>query len=197
MSPCKKGARNRTKARELDELRNRISALDEAAVFGAASDLPPEIERKFLESVIAFETAREEPLIRHLRGIGHDPPPPDALSPQELATALWKLIEAMAKLGVYLHHTDHLSDLELYRYLWHEQLPEPIAIVEGDPGAWHIDPVIGGSEESIRLWLTYYADAADRHSWTREFPGEPLPESRVPPYQRDALLPRPDGWKRL
>ncbi len=176
----------------LEELRNRIeSVVGEPVTFGNAADLPPEIERKFLESVLAFESAQEEPLIRHLRNRGFDPQPPSAVPPEQITAALWKLIEAMAGLGIYLHHTDHLDDADLYEYLWSEQLQEPITIIDDDPGTWHIDPTISGSEESVRIWLTYYADEADRLNWTRDFPGEPLPERQPLPFHRDQLLPRP------
>lgn len=177
----------------IKELRDRIeSVVGEPVTFGSAADLPPEIERKFLESVLAFESAQEEPLIQHLRRRGFDPPSPSAVPPAEITPTLWKLIEAMAGLGIFLHHVDHLSDADLYEYLWREQLQEPIAIIEDDPGAWHIDPTLSGSEESMRVWLTYYADDADRLNWTRDFPGEPLPERQPLPFQRDQLLPRAD-----
>jgi len=181
----------------IEELRDRIeSVVGEPVTFGSAADLPPEIERKFLESVLAFESTQEDPLIQHLRRRGFDPPSPSAVPPAEITATLWKLIEAMAGLGIYLHHTDHLSDAELYEYLWREQLQEPIAIVEDDPGAWHIDPTISGSEESVRAWLTYYADETDRSAWTRDFPGEPLPERQALPFQRDQLLPQPEYQRR-
>ncbi|NIP93999.1 MAG: hypothetical protein GWO24_11315, partial [Akkermansiaceae bacterium] len=55
--------------------------------------------------------------------------------------------------------------------------------------ACHIDLVSDGSDESIWLWLRYYADQSTRLEWAAEFPGEMIPEHLDPPHDRDRHLP--------
>ena len=45
-------------------------------------------------------------------------PPPDELADSALNAELCEVINALALMGAYLEHTDHLSDRELYLLLW-------------------------------------------------------------------------------
>lgn len=53
------------------------------------------------------------PLCDTLAEIGIALPPPEDLTDGQLSAKLWEVIEALAFLGAYLEHTDHLSDREL------------------------------------------------------------------------------------
>lgn len=122
---------------------------------------------------------------------GLELPSSSALSDEGLHETLWKLIEAMANLGMYLSSTDHMSDRELYDYLRNDALREPTLVLPGTVEyACHLDPISGGSAEDNELYLRYYASAAERRFWIEQFPDSVLPPSETPPHDRDRLLPR-------
>ena len=119
-------------------------------------------------------------------------PPPEELTDAQLSAKLWEVIEALAFLGAYLEHTDHLSDRELYTTLWNEELRAAAPFIPDDPdSAWHIDFVGSGSEEDVALYLTYYADEEERRAWADDWWDGPLPTSKPPPHDRDRHLPQP------
>ncbi|HEY3132340.1 MAG TPA: hypothetical protein VGL91_22990 [Acidobacteriota bacterium] len=127
----------------------------------------------------------------HLMQRGFTFPAPDKMSDSKLHDKLWKLIEALAELGVYLNSTDHMSDRELYDRLWNEELREPALVSPDDPnGGYHIDFVGSGSEEDIELYLKHYADDASRKHWQADFADASIPEHIDPPYDRDRHLPQ-------
>jgi hypothetical protein len=107
---------------------------------------------------------------------------------------LWEVIRGLARRRHYLTSTDHLSDLELYRHLWEITLNEPAHELDDRMGecACHIDLVSDGSDESIWLWLRYYADESTRLDWASDFPGDHVPTPAPPPYDRDRHLPQPE-----
>jgi hypothetical protein len=116
---------------------------------------------------------------------------PDAkiLDDAALHDALWRLIRAMADIGIFVESTDHLSDRELYTHLIEDALLVRSVLVPGDPSyGMHIDIIGGFSEEDIRTYLTYYADEEERESFRADFEGE-FPQSLPHPYDRDRLLP--------
>ena len=117
---------------------------------------------------------------------------PDELDEHELTAELWKTIWVMALLRMFLEQTDHLSDRELYGFLYDTALAEPTAFMPGEenPPFYTIDPLWGCSREDNRLLLTYYSDRIDselRDDLAAEFqdPIAPLPR----PYDRDRMLP--------
>lgn len=62
-------------------------------------------------------------------------PPQDLASDDELHDELWTVIEALAEAGVFLLHTDHLSDRDLYARLFYKILDEPTRCLPPDSGA--------------------------------------------------------------
>jgi hypothetical protein len=147
---------------------------------------------KYWRQVLDFEQATWTPPFDTLVKMGIELPSPEELTDAQVSAKLWEVIEALAFLGVYLEHTNHLSDRELYTQLWHEELREAALFLPDDPdSAWHIDFVGSGSEEDSTLYLTYYADEEERRDWAESWWDGPLPNSRQPPYDRDRDLPQP------
>ncbi len=104
---------------------------------------------------------------------------------------LWAVIHRLADHSIYLAHTNHLSDRELYAVLL-EVLGDEDDIEDLGPGGWSMmDLVADGSEESIEHFLRYYADVETRVQWFDDWmtDGEPLPPMETPPYDRDRHLP--------
>src|SRR5688572_1454410 len=110
----------------INELKERARELAGGeADFGHVSpDLPPEIEEQFWERVVAFETADVTSASEQLQGIGIDLPEAEELDDSQIAEKLREIIGGLASLNVYLLHTDHLSDRELYETLVDEVLQE-------------------------------------------------------------------------
>ncbi len=80
--------------------------------------MPADMEEEFLRHVLEYETAEPISLFRLLENSGLEIPAPDQLDDETSAVKLKEIIERMASLGAYLLHTNHLSDRELYEYLY-------------------------------------------------------------------------------
>ena len=130
--------------------------------------MPSELGERFWQTVVAAETAGTTDLITELKAIGVDLPEPDTLDDAALHKALWRVIDALASLQVFLHGTDHLSDRQLCTQLLREVLPEEMDALDGGEGsAWHLD-VLGS--HNTELYLKYYADEKTREAWRKEDP---------------------------
>ena len=160
---------------------------------GGLDDCPAEDEEKFWKQVVDYEEAPWTTNFQQLERAGVSLPPPDSLKDTELTAKLWEVIHKLALLRVFIEGTDHLSDRELYTYLWTDSLREETkALPLAANSACHIQVLGSGSEEDNRLYLKYYADDAWRQYWQKEFPDDPIPRHEDPPYDRDRLLPKPD-----
>ncbi len=177
-------------AERIARLRERIRNLPGGALIGCSDSCPADVEERFLANVLSIEEEPTVSLLEQLQTRGVRVVPPETLDDADLTPALWQLIEALADVGICLERTDHLSDRQLYDWLWTTQLPEPINLPEcDDGGTWHFDVLGGCSLEDLRTCLTYYADDYYREQWVEEFPNEPLPEPRPRPFDRDRHLP--------
>lgn len=158
--------------------------------FWQSDDCPPEVSAQFWQSVAAYEQAPWATQFQQLEEAGVELPAPESLDDRRLTAKLWEVIEALARIRVFLGQTDHLSDRELYTLLWHEFLREPVKDMPLDAAsAWHLDILGGGSEEDTYLYLRYYADEDWRQRWLAAFPTCEMPEHEAPPYGRDRHLP--------
>src|SRR4030095_9517615 len=100
-------------------------------------------------------------------------------------------IATMASLGAYLLHTDHLSDRQLYQYLYDDGLREEAVLFPDNPSyAYIIDLTGSGSEEDNQTYLKYYADDIQRKQWALDWPDDVIPTSEDPPFDRDRHLPK-------
>ncbi len=179
------------RSRHIEELTEKLKRLGgESPLIGFDPDCPDEAREKFLEQVIKFEGLEDRPLFDALLEGGVQMPRPEELDDRDLTGKLWEVIRAMELFGHFLHHTDHLSDRELYRVLWTDTLREPTTVMPENPEfACFIDIIGSGSHEDLRLYLKYYADEDERRDWAEEFPEDKIPEHVAPPYDRDRHLP--------
>jgi hypothetical protein len=177
----------------IEKLKQEAAALSDGQMRAHVSaDCPAGVEEQFWRRVIAFENAPQVEPFQVLVQSGITLPPPEEIDAAQLPVTLWNAIHGMASIGMYLDSTDHLSDRELYVRLWTDVLREPTELDPADRGAaWHIDLVSRGSEEDIRLYLTYYADEEDRRTWAEEWPDYPMPDAAELPFDRDRHLPQP------
>lgn len=122
---------------------------------------------------------------------GFDLPPPGRLDDAAVSATLRKLIRALADYYVFLDRTDHLSDRELYAWLWGHALREGLEGF-GTPGGWsHLDVLGGCSQEDLILQMRYYADDEDRARLAAEWLDFSMPPKQARPYDRDRHLPKP------
>jgi len=171
------------------KLREEIRKLGGSAM--SLEDLPADVEEEFLRHVLEYETAEPISLFRMLENSGLELPSPESLAHVDVTTKLTETIERMASLGAYLLHTNHLSDLALYEYLYNDGLREEAVLFPENPGyAYMIDLTGSGSEEDNHVYLQYYADEQQRQQWALDWPDDTMPEHEDPPFDRDRHLPQ-------
>lgn len=154
-------------------------------------DEPSEEAVAGIAHMMAFDDGPWTSNYRQLLRAGVELPPPEFLSDDEVTAKLWEVIHALAAMRVFLSTTDHLSDAELYEYLWTEVLHEAVPdLLPDQDSACHIDLLSNGSEPDTYLWFRFFADDEDRRHWLASFPDYLMPERETPPYDRDRLLPK-------
>ena len=181
------------RALHLGDLRKEImDRVGEDCIESGTGDLSMDLQAKFLEHILAFESAEGSTFFERLRSEAKFVPvPPESVGSEEQChAALWDLLNALASLRVYLYGTDHLSDTSLYRLLYFEALEgETVSPPAGSEWNCRIDAAEIGTSEcpgGTDLWLRYYADEQTRAEWDGE-----VPPKETPPYDRDRLLPVP------
>lgn len=173
----------------IEKLKAQLETLGEG--FSDHSGLSADMEEEFLKHILAFETAEPTSLFQWLENAGQDVPPPHTLDDSQLHAKLWEVIRRMASLGAYLHNTNHLSDRELYTYLFEEGLREDAVLFPENPGyVYGLDLLGSGSEEDMQLYMKYFADEASRAQWQADFPELEFAPHEDPPFDRDKDLPR-------
>jgi hypothetical protein len=160
-------------------------------ISGGFGEVPPTIEEAFLAHVYAYERAEFDTIFNRLVQRGRAMEPPDELDDAALSTKVGELLRVLGTMHCFVEQTDHLSDRELYTWLWtdglREETPDPSGFAGG---AWHTSPIGSCNEEDMVIFLRYYANEEERRCWHEEFPGDPLPSHEPLPYDRDRNLPR-------
>ncbi len=153
--------------------------------------MPADLEEEFLRHVLEYETAEPISLFRLLENAGLEITSPTELPDDLVVRKLNEIIEKMASLGAYLLHTNHLSDRELYDYLYNDGLREEAVLFPENPSyAYMIDLTGSGSEEDNEIYLKYYADEEHRQQWAIDWPDDVIPDHVDPPFDRDRHLPQ-------
>lgn len=156
-----------------------------------AEDVPLEIQETYWNNIVAWEQAPWVTPADELAEEGIVPIALDKLDDGKLPTALWALIRALAERNIFLEHTDHLSDRELYTWLWKEGLCERTKTPPKGSG-WNFctGPIGSASEEDMVIYHRFYATEESRKSWLKSFPDSEMPPREKPPYDRDRFLPQ-------
>lgn len=181
---------------ETEDQETRIAKLREQLekIGGSTTTLesmPADMEEEFLRHVLEYETAEPISLFRLLENAGLEVAAPDQLDGTTLTAKLQEVIQRMATLGAYLQHTNHLSDRELYEYLYRDGLREEAVLFPENPSyAYMIDLTGSGSDEDNLIYLKYYADEEHRKQWALDWPDDPMPQHEDPPFDRDSSLPQ-------
>jgi len=174
--------------KRIEKLREEIEKLGGNTM--SLETMPADMEEEFLRHVLEYESAQPISLFTMLENCGVEIPAPAAISDDQLWTNLKEIIEAMASLGAYLLHTNHLTDRQLYGYLYTEGLrEEAVLFPENASYAYIIDLTGSGSEEDNQIYLKYYADEDHRKQWAQDWPEDPMPDHEDPPFDRDRHLP--------
>lgn len=167
---------------ELEKLGGNTSTLE---------SMPADMEEEFLRHVLEYETAEQISLLRLLENAGLEVPAPETLDDDALSIKLREIIDRMASVGAYVLHTNHLSDRDLYNYLYHDALREETVLFPENPSyAYMIDLTGSGGEDDNQTYLKYYADEEYRRQWAHDWPDDPMPEHEEPPFDRDRFLPQ-------
>ena len=167
---------------ELEKLGGNTSTLE---------SMPADMEEEFLRHVLEYETAEQISLLRLLENAGLEVPAPETLDEGALKIKLKEIIDRMASLGAYILHTNHLSDRDLYEYLYQDALREETVLFPENPSyAYMIDLTGSGGDDDNLIYLKYYADEEYRRQWAHDWPDDPMPEHEEPPYDRDRFLPQ-------
>ncbi len=178
--------------KRIEELKRRVDEVTGGQMtMSDPVDCSADTAEAFWKNVLEYEEAPWTTNFQQLEDAGVSLPPPESLNDEELKVKLWEVIQKLALLRVFIETTNHLSDRELYTYLWTDSLrEETMAIVMDESSACTIQLLSGGSAEDNYLYLKYYADKAWRKHWHKDFPEDPIPPHEDPPYDRDRLLPK-------
>ena len=181
----------------IDALKRRANELAAGDLKSCESDaLSANESERFWQRVVGFETAPLTTDSQRLLDAGVELPEPESLDDDKLTVVLRQVIQALARLRVFLDETDHLSDRELYAQLWYRILREEVPqLPEDDGGACHVGPLWEWSEDDTRQFLRYYADEDWRQYWLEDFPAFEMPPHEDPPFDRDRHLPQPEWYR--
>lgn len=170
--------------RELDEISGG------KMISGSFGPVPLKMEEAFLEQALAYERAEFDTNFNRLVQRGVALPPAAELDDAALSAKLAEIIRELGQMCCFLQDTDHLSDRELYEWLWSSGLREETPDTSRMPhGAWHTSPIGASSDEDTAIWLKHYADEEDRQRWHHDFPDDPIPTHEPLPFDRDRHLP--------
>ncbi|MSR45051.1 MAG: hypothetical protein EXS15_06840 [Phycisphaerales bacterium] len=148
-------------------------------------------DRLYWTLIYDFEHAPMTTNMAQLAECGVLPPSAESLNDSELHATLWQVIEALSELGIYLLHSNHLTDRALYERLVQQILVEPVRDLPPDAGVHEfIDLVGGGGSLEQEIYQRYYATPAERAQFEMEHGFAVDCESPV--VLRDVDLPKPD-----
>ena len=170
--------------RELDDLTGG------SMISGDFGEVSPSLEEAFLTLACEYEKALYDTNFNRVVHGGIEMVRPSELNDTSLVAKLREVLCALAKIRCFVENTDHLSNRELYTWLWSDGLREETPDLSQLGGAWHVSPIGGGTDEDVAIFLKYYASEKERRRWKADFPNDPLPPHSGLPHHRDRSLPR-------
>lgn len=178
-------------ALRLADLRHKLTELNGGPLIeGGTENLPMDLQEAFWKNVLHFETTEEVSFAQILKERIQFSPEPitDQDSRSRIKKKLWKLIHALADIGVFLHNTDHLSNEELYDCLTNQLLQETTTPTPEDSG-WNtiVDITEFGTADEPDGFRTRFRYYGELEYWDDE-DGNP-PTREKPAYNRDRFLP--------
>jgi hypothetical protein len=175
--------------KRIARLREELNKLGGSAI--SLEHMSPDMEEEFLRQVLEFETAEPISLFQLLQNSGLAIPLSSELDELTLPVKLREVIAGMASMGAYLLHTNHLTDRQLYNFLYEDGLREETVLFPENPSyAYMIDLTGSGTDEDNQIYLRHYADEKHRKQWSLDWPEDPMPEHEDPPFDRDRHLPQ-------
>ncbi|MSQ90564.1 MAG: hypothetical protein EXS01_04105 [Phycisphaerales bacterium] len=149
-------------------------------------------DRLYWTLIYDFEHAPMTTNLKQLEEAGVQPQPAESLDAHELHNALWEVIDSLGELGMFLLHTNHLTDRALYERLTQQILVEPVRDLPPDAGVREfIDLIGGGGPKEREIYQRYYATPDERAQFKSEYGFEIAHESPIA--TRDGDLPSPSG----
>ncbi len=180
---------NQSLAEEIEALKEKAKELG-IETGDLDADTPEDVQHTFWSDLLAYEAAEARPVFDVLAASGVSLPSPFGLADDHVHEVLWEVVHGLAFIGTFLHHTDHLSDRELYTQLWKDCLRRPAVLLPENPSfGYHIDLVGGTTREEELLRLRYYADDDERRAWALDHSPSELPPAQETPFDRDNRLP--------
>ena len=165
-------------AAAIASMRVRREAGIDALVAHARAEGSAMIDRMYWTIVYDLERAPTTSNRAQLRVLGIEVPPATLVEDEALPSLIAEIASGLARWGVYLQCTDHLTDRELYDRLESRVLDEQVAELPPDSGASeHIDFAVDASSEVLDWYARRERDSPARSGCAN----------------RDRFLPTPHG----
>ncbi len=148
------------------------------------------------ELVRRFQNAPVSTPARLLLFDGVSLPCPETLdNGEEIRAKLWEVIDALARRRIYLHHTNHLTNRELYSALWVVHLNEGTRDLSDCPGsACHIDLLACRTGNRNEIFIRNSVERDEVRFGSREGGGCSSAFASEARYDRDRCLPGQSTW---
>ncbi len=147
-------------------------------------------DRLYWTLIYDFEHAPMTTNLTQLQEAGVHPLCAFLLSDHDVTESLAHVTTALGELGIFLVHTNHLTDRELYVRLLEHILVEPVRDLPADAGVHEfIDLIGGGGARERELFQQHYASPTERAQFLEEH-GYSI-AAVTPKSDRDKGLPKP------
>jgi hypothetical protein len=146
-------------------------------------------DRMYWSIVYDFDHAPMTTNRRQLADRGVEVPAPDSVPDEAVAVELERVIGALARMGIFFLHTDHIDDRTLLKRIATEIIDESVRELPPSDAAVEYVDMLGTSPKDRDTFLAMYATDREReHALSA---GIELPERLPRPHDRDRTLPRP------
>lgn len=175
------------------QLRKEVKAMSEELMMPqnnlqAASFKELKSKAAMLEHFLKVEKGVGPTIAQRLIENGIQLPNPESLDDDQVTKKLWEVIYGMADLCHLINHTCHLSDRELYEYLWSDLLNKASSTMGPDLGI--LAELHQVADFDSIAYFKYYEDEIDIEYFQCIHPDEPLPKQEPLPYPREGRLPK-------